>query len=183
MWLVKEPSAMKLVRNIAGRQAADDLLQIAAAKILKYPKEVDDAESRQHAWAKEIARNTAHDHCRRSAVRRKHIRSLEIEVQMNSGSFVSREASPIENAIRTLDPDPVKEALQRIPPAERELIESNLGLNGAAPLNLTAIARQRNRSVAAIHTRFWKAIGSLRNELGADESVDPSSSPTSGKSE
>lgn len=104
------------------------------------------------AWLYQIARNLIIDHHRKEGS----LQSLNDVVDQNPGAI-----SPEEKAETALTLERVQRALEKIDPAQREVVQ----LRFLAELSLDEVALVINRSVAAVKSLQHRGLASLRAKL------------------
>lgn len=145
------------VRLVGDRQVADDLVQEAFLRVLRYRASFR-GEARFTTWLYRIVRNVCLDHLKASN------RAAEVAAR------VASEQDELDPAGALDDPDltQLRAALERLAPQKREL----LVMCRVEGLGYAQIAERLGASEGAIRVRVHRAVGELRAILTALEGGD-----------
>jgi RNA polymerase sigma-70 factor (ECF subfamily) len=148
------------LRMLGNREAAEELVQEAFLRAWRQIATYQPSLGRVSNWLLGIARNLAIDELRRRGARPQTVSNDENEEQINQIA-TSREEDPAERAQAAAQSAQIRQALNALPPAQREVME----LAYYAGLTQSEIAAQLGDPLGTVKTRVRLATQKLRDLL------------------
>jgi RNA polymerase sigma-70 factor (ECF subfamily) len=152
-------SVQTVVRSVVGRgEGAEDVTQEVFLRVYEARERYEPGRAPFRAWLLRIARNSALNARRQGALRK--TSALE-----DAGDVAAAEPGPAGAFEQKLDLEAVRDAVDRLPSSERELI----ALRFQGGLSYEEIQAVTGSGTAALKQKTWRALQRLRALLGAEE--------------
>jgi len=147
------------VRSVLGRtEGAEDVTQEVFLRVYEARERYVPGPAAFRTWLLRIARNAALNQRRRSSIRR--ARTLE-----DAGDVHTDDPGPMTALEHRLDIEAVKEAVEKLPSSEREVV----ALRFREGLSYEEIGLVTGSGAAALKQKTFRALKRLRALLGAEE--------------
>ncbi len=147
-----------VVRSVAGRESAEDVTQEVFLRVYQARERYVPGPAQFRTWLLRIARNAALNARRSRTIRR--AGSLD-----EAGELSTDEPGPARVLEERLEAEAVREAVERLPAGEREMIALRFGQG----LSYEEIGAVTGSGAAALKQKTWRALERLRSLLGAGE--------------
>ncbi len=153
------PAVYRYLRfHLPTADAAEDATSETFLKAVQAADRYDPARGSLRTWLLTIARNTLHDHLRRTRVRN--------HVPLAATRDLACDApSPEERLLWEEEVGRLLAAVAALPARDREVI----GLRYGSGLDGSEVAEVLGIREAAVRTRLWRALARLRDALGQPE--------------
>lgn len=151
-----------LLRNVASREDAEDLLLDVFMAVLEKRSSVDVDEQRLPAWIWAVARNKVVDYHRRS----KHRANIQL-IKVEDSLYESEEQTPEHIALKNEEYRKLNKTLQELPELQREIVRLRFG-HGLSCGEIATIIKKSEGAVRMTLHRTLKLLRTLytRGENG-----------------
>ncbi len=142
--------------NLSSREEAEDLTEEVFFRCLLHIRDFDPGKGTFKAWAFRIARNLLVDHARKSSVRRRE-RRTPLEERAGGG--------PEENLVERERYRAVREALSKLPEAQRQVVIMKY-FAGMSNAEVAMAMGKSPGAVNALQNRALRKLGEILQEQG-----------------